>query len=70
MTVEPPAWIRPGTTRRPPVRPPVVTNQPWIETNGGFDSSDLECGIPDYRAPATTGLIVGGEDAARGQFPW
>lgn len=29
-----------------------------------------QCGIPEYNAPTTTGLIHGGRFATRGQFPW
>ena len=31
---------------------------------------DFECGVPDYRPPISTGLVVNGKNAHRGQFPW
>lgn len=64
---------------RPPVhttRPPVPYTYPPVQQNyevplapnrfgGGF-----ECGVPDYQAPTTAGLVLGGQIANRGEFPW
>lgn len=33
-------------------------------------SSNDECGVPDYKTPIAGGLIVGGQTAVRGQYPW
>jgi hypothetical protein len=33
-------------------------------------NDQLECGISGFQKPKTTGLIVGGREAVRGQFPW
>lgn len=49
------------------VMPVQVTDNANPERFGG---PDYECGNPDYREPTTTGLIVGGRVAIRGQFPW
>ena len=71
-----PSWMLYQNTRRPvPVlrpeeapatrKPPAPSIQ-TLHANSDFD----ECGVPDYRAPSTTGLVIGGMNANRGQFPW
>jgi hypothetical protein len=29
-----------------------------------------ECGVPTVRPPSSTGLVIHGRSASRGQFPW
>lgn len=54
-------------------RPPATTRAPIIVPNR--DSNDIQqeldsiCGISEQKS-TTTGLIAGGNRAARGQFPW
>lgn len=62
---------RPIPTRRPdaftqpaPV-PQSPTSQPAPVSYEGF-----ECGNPDYMTPTSTALVIGGQVARRGQFPW
>lgn len=68
-----PSWItntpqltqRPVFQTRPPVRP--ITDS---DHDDRIDEPDFECGVPNYRPPTSTGLVVGGKFADRGQFPW
>jgi hypothetical protein len=63
-----PGWIS------PPTRPAIQATQTIPPVNNddrfGVFSNDFECGMTDYKAPTTTGLILGGQVANRGQFPW
>lgn len=66
-----PAFVAPQTTRRP-VQETSTSNQKPDDTSSDpnrFDK-DFDCGVPDYQAPTTTGLVLGGKVANRGQFPW
>lgn len=80
----PPAWTPrppppPPTTRlpfRPQTEPPIYQppiHVPTARPNSNEDvhnEFNFECGASDYRAPTATGLLVGGQNANRGQFPW
>lgn len=35
-----------------------------------ISDSDFECGVPNYKKPEATGLVLYGNEAIRGQFPW
>lgn len=50
-----------------PTYPTTTAYQPTTLRNrfGSF-----ECGMPDYKAPIAQGLVYGGTEAHRGQFPW
>ncbi|KAL7034191.1 hypothetical protein ACKWTF_007887 [Chironomus riparius] len=68
---------------RPPVTRPTTTDEPYIfpdvntskkpqasssgERIGEFDS---HCGVPQIRLQNSTGLILSGKVAMKGQFPW
>lgn len=58
---------QPPTTQRPIIQ---TTAQPIDPNNDRFGTGDFECGVRDYKPPTVTGLIVGGKNAHRGQFPW
>lgn len=59
------------TTRRTTARPVYTQATTQATTQQVIDRvENFECGIPDYDTQTTTGLIVGGQDANRGQFPW
>lgn len=66
VPVEIPNW----TPSRPVIQPQSSSVAPPFVNNKDRFVDDLECGIPDYKAPTTTGLIIGGQSAHRGQFPW
>ena len=81
-TTQPLVWLNPRPTRPPVYQtvPPVQTQrpvqtQPPVQVTANlnpdrFADSDFECGKPDFVQPTSTGLIVGGRYAQRGQFPW
>lgn len=63
--------FRPQT--QPPIYRPPIQVVPTVKPNSNEDvhnEFDFECGGSDYRAPTATGLIHGGQNANRGQFPW
>lgn len=35
-----------------------------------LENVNFQCGSPEFRQPTTTGLVIGGYQAVRGQFPW
>lgn len=59
------AWTTP--TRRPTPQTHFIPLNSNDESNETFD---FECGGIDYKAPAASGLVLGGQKAHRGQFPW
>lgn len=70
-TTSPPIWVNRPT--KPPVALLTTTPPPQVTQSVNpdrFGESDFECGNPDYQAPISTALIVGGRVANRGQFPW
>jgi hypothetical protein len=60
-------WIPPKvvyaqkTTRTPSVFVQEITTP---------QQTDFECGVPIFKPPFSIGLIVHGNNAVRGQFPW
>lgn len=68
-----------STTTQPEIpQTSIITRRPVIHTTlsttnddiFGVTNNEFECGTTDYKAPTTTGLIIGGNQANRGQFPW
>lgn len=69
--VQHPSWIPHQTTRRPVAQPPPPVETIELSPNDNrFGDFDFDCGISDYKSPTSTGLIIGGQRANRGQFPW
>lgn len=60
-TRTPQTWPSDTTTRASQTSPTKIQSR---------DNNDLECGVADYKAPVTTGLMIGGQEAIEGQFPW
>lgn len=56
------------TTRPPTTLPPQLEPSPNIQNQ--LYNVNFQCGVPEFRAPSTTGLVLGGYQAIRGQFPW
>lgn len=56
----PPASERPFIQLPPPPPPPTSSS---ITNDDRFEdlNDDFECGQTDYRAPTTTGLVIGGQ---------
>lgn len=74
-TPEPISWLpptrQPEYKPQPPVQPePQVVQPSQIKPNGNFEEFDFECGVSDYKVPTATGLVFGGQNAVRGQYPW
>lgn len=63
-------WLPPQTTRKPVPHTTLTIPSSESDDRFGVDFSDFECGTTDYKAPTTTGLVVGGQTAQRTQFPW
>lgn len=65
-------WMTPPRPTVQPVYPNFSTLRPVTESNNNekINEFDFQCGVPDYRPPTSTGLVVGGNFAHRGQFPW
>lgn len=64
-------------TQRPPVRPPVQNGFDSFSNSGSgsgsgekFSDINTQCGVPNNRIRESTGLVVNGKVAAKGQFPW
>lgn len=69
---------------QPPIEPPLIPSQHSVEESLPvipvltqshshveiFKEFDFECGNTAYKPPKTTGLVIGGHNAHRGQFPW
>lgn len=70
-TTQAPYWTQPQTTPRRPVivqtRPP--TQPPQAVLSFRIDNK-LECGISAEPRRIATGLVLNGNTANRGQFPW
>jgi hypothetical protein len=74
-------WIPPPTTPTTPnvvyvqqtTRLPVfiqeTTTQP-LQRPQPAQTQDFKCGVPNIKSHVSTGLIVKGKTAIRGQFPW
>lgn len=66
--VAPPQYTQPvqapRVTKAPPVKVQAVNQHSW--------SSKLpaDCGVPDVKLPKHISLIINGEPARKGQFPW
>jgi hypothetical protein len=64
-------YVQRTTTRKQWTQ--TATTQPAIQTTtetslpDRIQGNDFECGIPKV---TTTGLVINGEFASRGQFPW
>jgi hypothetical protein len=54
-------------TQAPPQQPINQFPQNSGERVGEFTS---QCGVPQFRFPQSTGLVVNGKSAVKGQFPW
>jgi hypothetical protein len=64
-----PSTQEPFWTQPRPTRPQIVQTAPPAQQN--YERiENFECGITEYQAPSTTGLVIGGHNAVRGQFPW
>lgn len=85
IPTEPPITQAPVTRppiTRPPVTRPTTTEEPYIfpeftPTKKPISTSDerlgefsSQCGVPQYRVQNSTGLILSGKVAIKGQFPW
>lgn len=46
------------------------SNQITAEVVDSLNNVNFQCGKPDFREPSVTGLVIGGYQAVRGQFPW
>ena len=54
-----------------PTLPPIQkTPAPVINYNQYNQPTESTCGVPIFVTPTTTGLIIKGKKAVRGQFPW
>lgn len=59
---------KPTQRTRPPL---IVTTQPQNYYNQHTEFDDgFQCGVTEYKSPKAIGLIVGGNEVRRGQFPW
>lgn len=58
-------------TQRPPVRPPVQLPSGFDNIDSGsgekFNDINTQCGVPNNRIKQSTGLVVNGKAAAKGQ---
>lgn len=48
----------------------IPSNQNSPDITDSLNNVNFECGKPDFREPSVTGLVIGGYQAVRGQFPW
>lgn len=59
-----------------PTRPPIYVQQTSLPQYQNFNSgerfvtAEFECGVTSLKPPVSTGLIINGQTANRGQFPW
>ena len=54
-----------------PTLPPIQkTHVPSINYYQNNQLAGSTCGVPTFNIPTTTGLIIKGKKASRGQFPW
>ncbi|XP_070492242.1 ovochymase-2-like [Chironomus tepperi] len=66
-----------ATPTRPPVQAPArvippqqqYNKQTYVKQNEYIDSNN-QCGIPLQNLPESTGLVINGKPALKGQFPW
>jgi hypothetical protein len=57
------------TTRLPLVYIQETTTQP-SQRPQPIQTLGFDCGVPNFKTPFSTGLVVNGKNAVRGQFPW
>jgi hypothetical protein len=50
--------------------PQLIFTESTPQVQNQLMNTNSQCGIPEFRAPITTGLVLGGFQAIRGQFPW
>jgi hypothetical protein len=50
--------------------PQLIFTEPTPLVQNQLVNTNSQCGVPEFKAPTTTGLVLGGFQAIRGQFPW
>lgn len=63
------AYVQPQQATRPPAYRQ-QTSPPQAQFFNNWVPTGFECGVPDFKIYFSTGLIVKGQTAVRGQFPW
>jgi hypothetical protein len=60
------------TTTQTPQRPQVFIQETTTQSQRPqpTQTQSFDCGVPNFKTPFSSGLIVNGKNAIRGQFPW